>query len=225
MEFSSGRYRTKSARKKRKQKHTREKTLDAERNAIKLNARWRELLFVYNPLCTLELVISRKNKQSDTDQRQHRPRLIADRLNLLLCQATVDRAQIILTALDRELLCCCYSDNNNNNNSCFHHSDARQLIGEGESDVLHYFAQRMKVLLPFRIIRNRVHRDIYWARYFPPWRAETFTKIQVGVVVACQWSSCIGPARKENHESAYTTIDASGDALAAYKDRYGKKSV
>lgn len=97
------------------------------------------------------------------------------------------------TALDRELLCCCYSDNNN---SCFHHSDARQLIGEGEPDVLHYFAQRMKVLLlPFRIIRNRVHRDRDSARYFPPWRAETFTKIQVGVVVACQWSSCRSGAK------------------------------
>ncbi len=194
-----------------------------ERHKIECTTTWIAVCF-YNPLCTLELVISRKNKQSDTDQRQHRPRLIADRLNLLLFQATVDRAQIILTALDRELLCCCYSDNNNNN-SCFHHSDARQLIGEGESDVLHYFAQRMKVLLPFRIIRNRVHKDIYWARYFPPWRAETFTKIQVGVVVACQWSSCRSGAKGKITNPLIQQLTQVAMPLRRIRMVTGKKSV
>ncbi|EFX86472.1 hypothetical protein DAPPUDRAFT_236631 [Daphnia pulex] len=102
MEVSSGRYITKSARKKEnKNTQGRKRSMlygfQREWNAIKLNARRRELLFIYNPLCTLELVISRKNKQSDTDQRQHTGLdcMIADRLNLFLSQATVDRAQII----------------------------------------------------------------------------------------------------------------------------------
>ena len=97
-----------------------------EWGAIKLDAR-RELLFVYNPLCTLELVVHRK-MQGDTAP----PASDCSDRPIELFPTTVDRAQTILPhSIESTLLLLGAVSPVNNNNSCFdllmHANSSRNL--------------------------------------------------------------------------------------------------